>query len=160
MRQLYQAYVTPVMDYASTVWHDPLRDKTHLRHLNTDSSHHDSRSRGIRSANAPAPPPPSVKHHHKPSHSAARSSYLGCTTTSLETEEQYRRRSPRPLLPWRAESFTDIEIGLDRETARERAESVRSTSTIVVYSDTSGCDSHLGAATAALDNNLQIIESQ
>ncbi|CDM34662.1 hypothetical protein DTO012A8_7600 [Penicillium roqueforti] len=35
MRQLYQACVTPVVDYASTVWHDPLRDKTHLRHLNT-----------------------------------------------------------------------------------------------------------------------------
>ena len=35
MRQLYQACVTPVVDYASTVWHDPLRDKTHLRHLTT-----------------------------------------------------------------------------------------------------------------------------
>jgi hypothetical protein len=35
MRQLYQACITPVVDYASTVWHDPLRDKTHLRHLNT-----------------------------------------------------------------------------------------------------------------------------
>jgi hypothetical protein len=35
MQQLYQACVTPVVDYASTVWHDPLRDKTHLRHLNT-----------------------------------------------------------------------------------------------------------------------------
>jgi hypothetical protein len=35
MRQLYRACVTPVVDYASTVWHDPLRDKTHLRHLNT-----------------------------------------------------------------------------------------------------------------------------
>ena len=35
MRQLYQACVTPVVDYASTVWHDPLRDQTHLRHLNT-----------------------------------------------------------------------------------------------------------------------------
>ncbi|KAK9846241.1 hypothetical protein MYU51_001967 [Penicillium brevicompactum] len=35
MRQLYQACVTPVIDYASTVWHDSLRDKTHLRHLNT-----------------------------------------------------------------------------------------------------------------------------
>ena len=31
MRQLYQACVTPIVDYASTVWHDPLRDKTHLR---------------------------------------------------------------------------------------------------------------------------------
>jgi hypothetical protein len=35
MRRLYQACVTPVVDYASTVWYDPLRDKTHLRHLNT-----------------------------------------------------------------------------------------------------------------------------
>lgn len=34
MRQIYQACVTPVVGYASTVWHDPLRDKTHLRHLN------------------------------------------------------------------------------------------------------------------------------
>jgi hypothetical protein len=35
MRQIYQACITPVIDYASTVWHDPLRNKTHLRHLNT-----------------------------------------------------------------------------------------------------------------------------
>jgi ribonuclease HI len=35
MRQLYQACITPIVDYASTVWHDLLRDKTHLRHLNT-----------------------------------------------------------------------------------------------------------------------------
>jgi ribonuclease HI len=35
MRQLYEACVAPVIDYASTVWHDPLRDKTHLRHLRT-----------------------------------------------------------------------------------------------------------------------------
>ena len=35
MRQLYQACVTPVVDCASTIWHDPLRGKSHLRHLNT-----------------------------------------------------------------------------------------------------------------------------
>ena len=35
MRQLYQACVTPVVDYASTVWHNPLQDKTHLRQLRT-----------------------------------------------------------------------------------------------------------------------------
>ncbi|BAE66183.1 unnamed protein product [Aspergillus oryzae RIB40] len=35
MRQLYQACVTPTIDYASTVWHNPLRDKTHLRLLRT-----------------------------------------------------------------------------------------------------------------------------
>ena len=35
MRQLYEAGVAPVLDYASTVFHDPLRDNTHLRHLHT-----------------------------------------------------------------------------------------------------------------------------
>ena len=35
MRQIYQACVTPVIDYASTVWHNPRRDKTHLRVLGT-----------------------------------------------------------------------------------------------------------------------------
>ncbi len=35
MRQLYQACVTPSVDYASTVWHKPLRDKIHLRTLGT-----------------------------------------------------------------------------------------------------------------------------
>ncbi|OQD73992.1 hypothetical protein PENANT_c192G05394 [Penicillium antarcticum] len=32
MGQLYQTCVTPIVDYASTVWHDPLQDKPHLRH--------------------------------------------------------------------------------------------------------------------------------
>ncbi|KAF7184036.1 hypothetical protein CNMCM7691_004595 [Aspergillus felis] len=35
MQQIYQACVTPVVDYSSTVWHDPLQDKTHLHHLNS-----------------------------------------------------------------------------------------------------------------------------
>jgi ribonuclease HI len=35
MRQLYEACVAPVLEYASTVWHDPLRDKTRLRQLRT-----------------------------------------------------------------------------------------------------------------------------
>ncbi|EED12026.1 endonuclease/reverse transcriptase, putative [Talaromyces stipitatus ATCC 10500] len=35
MRQLYQACVTPIVDYASTVWHCPTKDKMHLRALNT-----------------------------------------------------------------------------------------------------------------------------
>ena len=35
MRQLYQACVVPIVDYASTVWHNPLKDKTHLRALGT-----------------------------------------------------------------------------------------------------------------------------
>jgi hypothetical protein len=35
MRQLYQACVTPKLDYASTVWHNPNKDKEHLKALNT-----------------------------------------------------------------------------------------------------------------------------
>ncbi|KAL3246539.1 hypothetical protein ABHI18_012698 [Aspergillus niger] len=35
MRQLYQTCVTPSLDYASTVWHNPLRDKIHRRLLET-----------------------------------------------------------------------------------------------------------------------------
>jgi hypothetical protein len=34
MGLLHQACVTPVVDYASMVWHYPIRDKTHLRRLN------------------------------------------------------------------------------------------------------------------------------
>jgi hypothetical protein len=67
---------------------------------------------------------------------------------------------PRPLPPWRVEAFTEIEIGPDREATRDRADSVRSTSDIVVYSDASGREGHLGAAAVALDDNLEIAESQ
>lgn len=34
MRQIYQACVTPIIDYGSTVWHDPLKDGMHFRALN------------------------------------------------------------------------------------------------------------------------------
>lgn len=67
---------------------------------------------------------------------------------------------PRPLPPWRTESFTDIEIGSDRETARKRSETVGPISAIVVYSDASGREGYLGAAVVALDKNLEVIESQ
>jgi hypothetical protein len=59
-----------------------------------------------------------------------------------------------PLLPWRAEPFTEIEVGSDRESAIERAETARSISDIVVYSDASGREGYLGAAVVALDDNL------
>jgi len=35
MKQIYQACVLPKLDYASTVWHNPNRDKGHLRVLDT-----------------------------------------------------------------------------------------------------------------------------
>ena len=35
MRQLYQACAAPIVNYTSTVWHNLLKDKTHLRSLQT-----------------------------------------------------------------------------------------------------------------------------
>lgn len=35
MRQIYQACILSKLDYASTVWHNPLKDKMHLRVLGT-----------------------------------------------------------------------------------------------------------------------------
>jgi ribonuclease HI len=81
-------------------------------------------------------------------------------TMNIDRLNELETIDPRPLPPWRAEAFTEIEIGPDRETARDRAETVRSTSDIVVYSDASGREGHLGAAVVALDDNLEITESQ
>ncbi|OGE46890.1 hypothetical protein PENARI_c093G11063, partial [Penicillium arizonense] len=197
MRQLYQACVTPVMDYASTVWHDPLRDKTHLRHLNTVQ-----RTVLIRILSAfrtVATTALEVEAHILPTHLRLRhraqntiaslhtlprdhpiwdtlrraqkrrnnvGSYArfplaeALKTMNLERLDELETIDPRPLPPWRVESFTEIEIGLDRETARERAETIGSASTIVVYSDASGREGHLGAAAVALDKDLQAVESK
>jgi hypothetical protein len=197
MRQLYQACVTPVMDYASTVWHDPLRDKTHLRHLTTVQ-----RTTLIRILSAfrtVATTTLEIEAHVLPTHLRLRhraqntianlhtlprnhpiwdalrraqnrrnnvGSYArfplaeALKTMDLARLDELETIDPRPLPPWRAESFTDIEIGSDRETARVRAMTARSTSPIVVYSDASGREGHLGAAVVALDNNLEVIESQ
>jgi hypothetical protein len=67
---------------------------------------------------------------------------------------------PRPLPPWRSDAFTEIELEHDRETARERAEAARNTSDIVVYSDASGREGHLGAAIVALNDDDEVTESQ
>ena len=67
---------------------------------------------------------------------------------------------PRPLPPWRPDAFTDIEIEYNRETAKERAEGIRNTSNIVVYSDASGREGYLGAAIVALNDNDKVTESQ
>jgi hypothetical protein len=67
-------------------------------------------------------------------------------TMNLDRLNDLETIDPRPLPPWRAESFTEIEIGSDRDTARDRAETVGSISDIVVYSDASGRESHLGVA--------------
>jgi ribonuclease HI len=197
MRQLYRACVTPVVDYASTVWHDPLRDKTHLRHLNTVQR--TSLIRILSAFRTVATTtleveayilPTHLRLRHRAQNTIARLHTLprehpiwgalpraqkrrnnigsysrfplaeALKTMNLDRLNDLETIDPGPLPPWRAAAFTEIEIGADRETARDRAETVRSTSDIVVYSDASGCEGHLGAAVVALDDNLEIAESQ
>ncbi|KAJ5642550.1 reverse transcriptase [Penicillium lividum] len=197
MRQLYQACVTPVIDYASTVWHDPLRDKTHLRHLNTVQ-----RTALIRILSAfrtVATTTLEVEAHILPTHLRLRhraqrtiarlhtlprdhpiwsalsraqnrrnniGSYArfplaeALKTMDVDRLSELETIDPRPLPPWRKDAFTEIELEPDRETARERAESARDTSDIVVYSDASGREGHLGTAIVALNDHEEVIESQ
>ncbi|KAI2735434.1 hypothetical protein CBS147333_9748 [Penicillium roqueforti] len=66
---------------------------------------------------------------------------------------------PTPLPPWRPEVFSKIEIEPDREAAIEKAEATRSISDVVIYSDASGRQGHLGAAAAAIDEMQQTTDS-
>lgn len=67
---------------------------------------------------------------------------------------------PRPLPSWRSVAFTESELEHDRETARERAESARNTSDIVVYSDASGREGPLEAAIVALNDDNEMMEPE
>jgi ribonuclease HI len=197
MRQLYQACVTPVVDYASTVWHDPLRDKTHLRHLNTVQ-----RASLIRILSAFRTVatntleieayilPTHLRQRHRAQRTIARlytlprdhpiwgalsraqnrrnnvGSYArfplaeALKTMEVDRLNELETIDPRPLPPWRPDAFTEIELEHDQETARERAQAAGNKSDIVVYSDASGREGHLGAANVALNDNDEVTESQ
>ena len=197
MRQLYQSCITPVVDYASTVWHNPLKDKTHLRQLGTIQ-----RSALIRILSAFRTVatstleveayvlPTHLRLRHRAQNTIARLHTLpldhpiwsalqraqkrrdnigsharfplaeALKTMSLERLNRLETIDPRPLPPWRPEAFEEIDIEPDREIARERAGTVRSTSDIVVYSDASGHHDHLGAAVVTLDKNQETTEIQ
>jgi ribonuclease HI len=196
MRQIYQACVTPVVDYSSTVWHDPLRDKTHLRHLNTVQRapliRIMSAFRTVATATLEVEAhvlPTHLRLRRRAQHTIARLHTLprnhpiwsallraqrrrnnignyarfplaeALKTMDLPRLDELETIDPSPLPPWRADPFAEIELGSDRQTATERAETVRSTSDIVVYSDASGREGHLGAAVVALDDNSEIAES-
>jgi ribonuclease HI len=197
MRQLYEACVVPIVEYASTVWHDPLRDKTHLRHLRTVQ-----RAALIRILSAfrtVATSTLEVEAHVLPTHLRLRhraqttiaklhtlprkhpiwdtlrraqrrrnniGSYArfplaeALKTMSLERLHGLEMIDPTPLPPWRTEAFSSIEIEPDRETALEQVKVARSRSDIIVYSDASGRQGHLGAAAIGFNKNSpEAIES-
>ncbi|KAJ5483111.1 hypothetical protein N7530_002357 [Penicillium desertorum] len=197
MRQLYQACVTPIVDYASTVWHDPLRDKTHLRQLNT--TQRASLIRILSAFKTVATTTLEVEAYILPTHlrlrhraqrtvarlhtlprdhpiwsalsraqrrrDNMRSRYRFPLAETLKTMDPSRLATletidPRPLPPWRAEAFAEIEVKSDRETARERAETIRATSDLVVYSGASGREGHLGAAIVTFNENDEVTELQ
>lgn len=78
---------------------------------------------------------------------------------SLERLKELEMIDPQLLPPWRPEAFAEIEIEPDRRIAMDRAKTTQSSSDIVVYSDASGRQGHLGAAAAALDSSLAVTES-
>lgn len=197
MRQLYQACVTPVVDYASTVWHDPLRDKTHLRQLNTIQRA--SLIRILSAFRTVATTTLEVEAYILPTHlrlrhqaqrtvarlhtlprdhpiwcalsraqrrrDNMRSRYRFPLAETLKTMDPSRLATletidPRPLPPWRTEAFAEIEIEPDRELARERADKARSHSDLVIYSDASGREGHLGSAVVTLNENDEVVEFQ
>lgn len=196
MRQLYEACVTPVVYYASTDWHYPLQDKTHLRHLRTVQraalirilsafrtvvtttldveayvlpTHFRSRYRAqntiTRLHTLPRKNPIWSVLHRAQRRRNNRGSFgrfplsEALKTMSLERLQEIEMIDPTPLPPWRKEAFSEIEIESDREVALEKPEAPRSTANIVVYSDASGREGHLGAAATVLDESLEATDS-
>lgn len=80
-------------------------------------------------------------------------------TMDVDRLNELETIDPRPVSPWRLDAFTETEHGHDRETARERVESVKHISDIFVYSNTSRREGHLGAVIDALNADDKATES-
>ncbi|KAI9035843.1 reverse transcriptase [Aspergillus affinis] len=197
MRQLYQACVTPIIDDASTVWHNPLRDKIYLRLLETVQrtalirilsafrtvstvalevesymlpTHLRLKQRGQTVAARFSTLPEDHPVHEVIKRAKERSTYTGSgarfpLAEKLRTMDLRRLLAletidPKPLAPWRAQPFIEIEIEPDREKAQANALAKQSTRSITVFSDASGKENQLGAAAVALDLNRQITGSR
>ncbi|GCB25535.1 arsenical-resistance protein Acr3 [Aspergillus awamori] len=82
-------------------------------------------------------------------------------TMDLRRLQALETIDPRPLAPWRAQSFVEVDIEPDREKAQARALArQKSATSITVFSDASGKQNQLGAAAVALDCNLQVLKSR
>ncbi|KAL3251112.1 hypothetical protein ABHI18_010818, partial [Aspergillus niger] len=134
MRQLHQACVIPVLDYASTVWHKPLRDKIHLRLLETVQ-----RTALIRILSA----------------------FRTVSTAALEVEAHmlptHLRLKQRAQIVIARFSTLPEDHPVRDVISRARQERPHPT---LVSSDASGKENQLGAAAVALDHNQQIVGSR
>ncbi|KAI2955344.1 hypothetical protein CBS147323_9585 [Aspergillus niger] len=82
-------------------------------------------------------------------------------TMDLKRLQTLETIDPRPLAPWRAQPFVEVDIEPDREKAQARAlVRQKSATSITVFSDASGKQNQLGAVAVALDCNLQVLKSR
>jgi hypothetical protein len=81
-------------------------------------------------------------------------------TMDLERFDALETIDPRPLAPWGPPIFEEINIESDRDKASEKATALLVRPSMVIYSDASANQSHLGAAAVMLDQDQKIIESR
>ncbi|TPR10125.1 hypothetical protein CAN33_0054905 [Aspergillus niger] len=151
MRQLYQACVTPIIDYASTVWQNPLRDKIHLRFLETVQR--TALIRILSAVRTVSTAALEVESHILPTHLRLkqRGQIVSARLRTLPDDHPIHERD-HPIVK--------IAIEPDREKAQANAWVQQSSTSITVFSDASGKGNQLGAAAVALDHNQQITGSR
>ncbi|KAI3051268.1 hypothetical protein CBS147353_11612 [Aspergillus niger] len=82
-------------------------------------------------------------------------------TMDLKCLQTLETIDPRPRVPWRVQSFVDIEIEPDREKAQAQALAKQTSGrSMAVFSDAPGKENRLGAAAVALYCNLQVLKSR
>jgi hypothetical protein len=81
-------------------------------------------------------------------------------TMDLTRLNELETIDPIPLAPRRTEPFANIAIEPNREVGRNKAKTIRATDDDVVYSYASGRQGHLSACTVALNDNMEVTESQ
>jgi DNA repair protein RadC len=78
----------------------------------------------------------------------------------LEQLDGLETIDPKPMAPWKAPGFVEIDIEPDREKAKDKATALQASSNMVVVSDASGQNNQLGAAAVMLDHSQEVVESR
>ncbi|EED11752.1 hypothetical protein TSTA_109310 [Talaromyces stipitatus ATCC 10500] len=160
MRQLYQACVTLIVDYASTVWHNPLKDKIHLRMLGTvQRTTLICILSAFKTASTAAL---EVEAYVLPTNLRLkqRAQIVAARLSTLPEDHPGQTINPTPPPPWQTPAFVEIDIEPDRDKAKDKASARQKASGITVFFNASGQQNALGAAAVALDQNHNIIQHQ